>query len=109
MANVILNALLIPRMGIQGAALATFVSYGLTLVLYFYYARRAGFRVPLWSSAGGALSALAAAILITVLLRGQALWLRAVLCALGWFLVLTVLRVNSVKELQEALRLLRKR
>lgn len=108
-ANVILNALLIPRMGIKGAALATFVSYGLTLALYFYYARRAGFRVPLWPSAGGALSALAAAIAITVLLRGQPLWLRAGASVMGWFLVLTVLRVNSVKEVQEALRLLRKR
>jgi O-antigen/teichoic acid export membrane protein len=108
-ANVILNALLIPRMGIEGAAVATLVSYGLTLALYFFYARRAGFRVPVWASAGGALLALAAAIAVTVLLKERALWVRASASALTWLVVLTVLRVNGLRELQEALRLLRKR
>ncbi len=108
-ANVILNALLIPRMGIEGAAVATLVSYGLTLALYFFYARRAGFRVPVWTSAGGALLALAAAIAVTVLLKERALWVRASASALTWLVVLTVLRVNGLRELQEALRLLRKR
>ena len=107
--NVLLNWLWIPRMGINGAALATVVSYALTLALYYLYAARSGYRVPLWSSSGGALVALGAAAVVTFLLSGRAAWLQGLAAVATWIAVLFVLRVNVLRELREGWRLLRRR
>ncbi len=108
-ANVALNAQWIPRLGIDGAALATVVSYALTLLLYYLYAARAGYRVPLWKSSGGAAVSLAAAVGVTFLLEGQPLWLRGGGAVVTWLGVLFLLRVNGAQELREGWRLLRRR
>ncbi len=108
-ANVVLNRKWIPILGIDGAALATVVSYALTLLLYYIYAARSGYRVPLWRSSGGALIALAAAAASTYLLEGESLWLRASASGAVWLAVLFLLRVNVLQELREGWRLLRRR
>jgi O-antigen/teichoic acid export membrane protein len=43
--NFLLNLWWIPRMGIEGAALATLVSSGVNVALYYFHARRGGVRV----------------------------------------------------------------
>lgn len=66
--NLALNALLIPRLGLSGAALATFAAYALqALLLWFVTKRLVGFRLtwhPSWL-----LRCLAAAGLMVLLLR----------------------------------------
>jgi O-antigen/teichoic acid export membrane protein len=107
--NVTLNTVLIPRMGINGAALATLISYGVTLGLYYYYAARASYRVPIWRSAGGPLLSVALGAGVIGLLSGQGLLLRAAAGTATWILALAVLRVAKPSELEGALRLLRRR
>lgn len=107
--NVALNAVLIPRLGINGAALATLVSYAVTLGLYYVYAARAGYRVPFWRSGGRPLLCIGAAALAITLLSGQGLLLRSAAGVATWLVALGILRVATPAELKEGLRLLRRR
>jgi O-antigen/teichoic acid export membrane protein len=107
--NVVLNALWIPRLGIEGAALATVVSYGVTLALYYLFAARAGYRVPLWSSSGGALLSLALAAAVAQALPVEGPASRAGAAAATWVVSLALLRVTGPAQLREGLARLRRR
>lgn len=106
--NVVANLVLIPKMGIDGAALATLLSYGFTLMLYYVYVARAGYRVPLWRSGGAPLLALAVAAAATLLLAEHGFFLRASVGIAAWLATLALLRVSSPAELRAGLRLLRR-
>lgn len=60
-----LNLLLIPRMGIAGAAWATLIAYALNVSLYLIAAWRRGHPIPLRNGIGGPVLAVAAAALVS--------------------------------------------
>lgn len=67
--NLLLNFILIPGMGIMGAALATFVGYGLLAVLSFFAARRS-FEIKIdWQRMGQL--ALAIGLVVLVILAAE--------------------------------------
>ncbi len=106
--NVGLNLMLIPRMGIDGAALATLLSYGFTLGLYYLYVGRSGFAVPFWRSGGAPILALAIAAAVCLWPVDVNFALRVTVALASWILALAVLRVTSPAEVKAGLRLLRR-
>ncbi len=104
--NVVLNAWWIPRMGIEGAAAATLVSYTLNVVLYWVYAARQNVVVPLSAFLGPVAGLLAAA--------GVAQWVPlstpvlALAMVVAWVGTLTALRVIGREEMAQLRQMLRR-
>ncbi len=90
--NLALNLVWIPRLGIEGAALATLTAYGANLALYFVVAAHRGRRVPLGRSVVGPLGAVVAAYGVTVWTRDGGLGIQVAAVAATWVIALVVLR-----------------
>jgi len=72
LANVVLNALFIPRYTYYGASWATIASLGISFGLHVFYLNRTAYRTPLLRAVGGPLLACAVAWLATAGLVGLA-------------------------------------
>ncbi len=107
--NVVLNVLLQPGLGPQGAALARVASTGITCVLSLIYVQRHIYRWNIWPILLGPLGASLALLLVVLGLRWLGLhWLLAL--ASGWAvfgLVLYVLGGISNAELRRLIDLVR--
>ena len=100
-ANVLLNLYWIPRIGIDGAAWATIVSYGLNVLLYYAYAWRRGVRVELRRSSMAPALALGAALLMSRMLDGE--WTRAFMMLSAWLVVSLLLGAFHISDIRRAL------
>lgn len=107
--NLVLNLVLIPRMGIEGAAVATLASYGLNLALYFIAVARRGCAVPLRRTVLGPIGAGVVAAVVARQMLGFEWWVVALGMGVTWLLVLVTLRGLRRDDLVRALELLRKR
>lgn len=105
--NVALNAWWIPRMGIEGAAWATVVSYTVNLALYFLFAARRGFAVSLRRSVLGPALALAPAVALAWWRSADADGLRVGTMAGGWVVGLLVFRAFGRDDARRLRLLLR--
>ena len=109
LSNLVLNLMLIPRMGIEGAAVATLASYGLNLALYFVAVARRGCPIPLRSAVLGPIGAGLAAAWAAQQFTGHSWWMVAAAMGSAWSVVLIALRGVRRNDLTRALELLRKR
>lgn len=107
--NLVLNLVLIPRLGIDGAALATLASYGLNLALYFFAVARRGCSIPLHHAVLGPIGAGVAAAATAQQLGGASWWMVASAMVGAWAVVLVALRGVRRDDLTRAIELLRKR
>jgi O-antigen/teichoic acid export membrane protein len=100
--NVILNAWWIPRLGIEGAAWATVVSYSVNLGLYFLFAARRGFAVSLRRSVLGPAFALVLAGVVGVWRAPDSDLARVAWMFGAWLLALVAFRVLGRDDLRRA-------
>jgi O-antigen/teichoic acid export membrane protein len=89
-ANVILNSILIPRMGIEGAAWGTMLAYVVNASMYFGFARRRGFPVALHRSLLGPVLAVAVAAVAAWSVADRPLVVPALTLIGTWLLGLAV-------------------
>lgn len=106
--NVVLNSILIPRMGIDGAAWATVAAYSANATLYFVFARRRGFPLPLHRSLLGPVLAVAVASTVAWMLADRP-WVVPASTLLGtWLVVLVVQGILRPADLVRGRDLLRR-
>lgn len=106
--NLVLNLLWIPRLGIEGAALATLTSYGVNLVLYFVVAARRGHRIPIGRSVRGPVAAALAAWASTVFLPELEPVARAGSLVGVWLVVLLALRGVRAMDVDRMAKIVRR-
>jgi O-antigen/teichoic acid export membrane protein len=109
LANLWLNLLLIPRMGIDGAAVATLLSYALNLACYFLAVSLRGYRVPLRHAALGPIGAGIVAALVAQQTAASSGLVTASAMAGAWIVALLLLRGIRRDDYHRAVELLRKR
>jgi O-antigen/teichoic acid export membrane protein len=97
--SVTLNLWWIPRLGIEGAAWATVVSYGVTLLLYYGFAARRGYRIPLPTAFLGPALALLAAGLAAVAARHAPPAARSAAMIGAWLAALPLTRALRRQDL----------
>ena len=116
--NFTLNLIWIPRWGIDGAALATVVSYVLNSLLYYGYSFAQGVRVSLWRSSLANFAAFFAALAVGYRLghangiaeaSQQVLSLSTVVAMLStWLLAMILLRALGWRDLSVLREMLRR-
>jgi O-antigen/teichoic acid export membrane protein len=116
--NFTLNLVWIPRYGIDGAALATVLSYVLNSLLYYGYSFAQGVRVPLLRASAGNLAAFFAALVVGYRLSnakslaeaGSQFLLPSTIAAmlLTWLLVAILLRALGWRDLSVLREMLRR-
>lgn len=107
-ANLLLNFMLIPSMGIMGAAVATFVGYGLLALLAFFTARRAIDMKIDWLRMRQLAAALSLVVLIVVTAEQLALmtWMKITVKVFGLLAfpaLLLLTRFVSTTQMRELL------
>ena len=104
--NFVLNLLWIPRYGIEGAALATLVSYAVNFALYLYFASRRGYRLSLRRSVVGPVGAVVAAAAVSMALESRALPVTGLAMGGAWIVALVALRGVRGEDLHRARKIL---
>lgn len=100
--SVLLNLWWIPRLGIVGAAWATLAGYAVTLVLYWFFAARQGYRIPLMRGFAGPGAALLGAVATSQLLKDAGDWPRGAAMLGVWLALLPVVRAVRRSDLERA-------